>query len=312
MSYHQPVMARQCIEQLRIKPDGTYVDVTFGGGGHSRLILEQLGPQGRLVAFDQDADAKENVLEDERLLFAPANFRHLKRYLRLFGIRKIDGLLGDFGVSSHQLDVPERGFSFRFQAPLDMRMDQQAGFTAAELLAGIEVSELQYVLGMYGEVRNAKTLAQRIVEQREQQPIETVGDLVAIAEPLVRGGKTNRYLAQVFQALRIAVNDEIRALEEMLEQATEVLAPGGRLVALSYHSLEDRIVKHVLKTGDAKGQVQKDFYGNIYRPYKILTKKPLEADATEVAENPRARSAKLRVGERLDSQPPTPEEEKTK
>jgi 16S rRNA (cytosine1402-N4)-methyltransferase len=312
MSYHQPVMARQCIEQLRIKPDGTYVDVTFGGGGHSRLILEQLGPQGRLVAFDQDADAKENVLEDERLLFAPANFRHLKRYLRLFGIRKIDGLLGDFGVSSHQLDVPERGFSFRFQAPLDMRMDQQAGFTAAELLAGIEVSELEYVLGMYGEVRNAKTLAQRIVEQREQQPIETVGDLVAIAEPLVRGGKTNRYLAQVFQALRIAVNDEIRALEEMLEQATEVLAPGGRLVALSYHSLEDRIVKHVLKTGDAKGQVQKDFYGNIYRPYKILTKKPLEADAAEVAENPRARSAKLRVGERLDSQPPTPGEEKTK
>lgn len=304
MSYHLPVMARECLDWLEIQPSGTYVDVTYGGGGHSRLILEQLGPEGRLVAFDQDADAQANMIDDERLLFAPANFRHLKRYLRLFGIREVDGILGDFGVSSHQLDVPERGFSFRFNAELDMRMNQQADMTAANLLAGIDASELQFVLGTYGEVRNARTLAQHIVSEREHRPLKTVGDLVALAEPLAKG-KTNRYLAQVFQALRIAVNDEMTALRELLEQATEVLKPGGRLVAMSYHSLEDRMVKNVLKSGLVSGDQQKDFYGNIYRPYKILTKKPLEAQASEIAENPRARSAKLRVGERLDTQPPS-------
>ncbi|MEZ4984792.1 MAG: 16S rRNA (cytosine(1402)-N(4))-methyltransferase RsmH [Saprospiraceae bacterium] len=304
MSYHLPVMAQQCIEQLQIKPDGIYVAVTFGGGGHSQLILEQLGPTGKLVAFDQDEDARANLPEDERLLFAPANFRHLKRYLRLYGIKQIDGLLADLGVSSHQLDVPERGFSFRFDAPLDMRMNTAEGHTAADILEHTALEELQFVFGNYGEVRNARTLAHAIVEAREKEPLQTIGELVKIAEPLAFG-KLNRYLAQVFQALRIAVNDEMGALEDMLTQATEVLRPGGRLVAMSYHSLEDRMVKNVLKTGQISGEAVKDFYGHIYKPYKILTKKPLEADAAEVAENPRARSAKLRVGERLDTLPPT-------
>lgn len=299
MSYHLPVMARQCIEYLEIKPDGVYVDVTFGGGGHSKLILDKLGPQGRLLAFDQDSDAKENLIADERLLFAPANFRYLKRYLRLYGIGEVDGILADLGVSSHQLDVPERGFSFRFEAELDMRMNTADGPTAAEVLAHTPMDELQYVFGAYGEVRNARTLAKRIVEARDKQPITRVGELVKIAEPIAFG-KVNRYLAQVFQALRIAVNDEMKALEEMLEQATTVLRPGGRLVAMSYHSLEDRMVKNVLKTGQTSGDVIKDFYGRITRPYRIVTKKPLEADAEEIAANPRARSAKLRVGERLD------------
>lgn len=304
MSYHLPVMARECLDHLQIDPAGTYVDVTFGGGGHSKLILEQLGPDGRLLAFDQDADAEKNLPADERLLFAAANFRHLKRYLRLYGIKQVDGILADLGVSSHQLDVPERGFSFRFTADLDMRMNQQDGPTAAEILAHTPVDELQYVFGTYGEVRNARTLAQRIGEAREQQAITTVDEFVQLIEPLARG-KVNRYLAQVFQALRIAVNDEMRALEEMLEQATTVLRPGGRLVVMSYHSLEDRMVKNVLKTGQVSGEQAKDFYGHIYRPYRLLTKKPVEASAAEVAENPRARSAKLRVGERLESQPPT-------
>ena len=303
MSYHLPVMARECLDQLQIDPAGTYVDVTFGGGGHSKLILEQLGPEGRLLAFDQDADAEKNLPADERLLFAAANFRHLKRYLRLYGIKQVDGILADLGVSSHQLDVPERGFSFRFTADLDMRMNQQDGPTAADILAHTPVDELQYVFGTYGEVRNARTLAQRIGEAREQQAITTVDEFVQLIEPLARG-KVNRYLAQVFQALRIAVNDEMRALEEMLEEATTVLRPGGRLVVMSYHSLEDRMVKNVLKTGQVSGEQTKDFYGHIYRPYRLLTKKPVEASAAEVAENPRARSAKLRVGERLESQPP--------
>ncbi|MGH1433288.1 MAG: 16S rRNA (cytosine(1402)-N(4))-methyltransferase RsmH [Lewinella sp.] len=304
MSYHLPVMARECLDYLQIDPAGTYVDVTFGGGGHSKLILEQLGPEGRLLAFDQDADAEKNLPGDDRLLFAAANFRHLKRYLRLYGIKQVDGVLADLGVSSHQLDVPERGFSFRFAADLDMRMNQQDGPTAAEILAHTPVDELQYVFGTYGEVRNARTLAHRIAEAREQQAITTVDEFVQIVEPMARG-KVNRYLAQVFQALRIAVNDEMRALEEMLEQATTVLRPGGRLVAMSYHSLEDRMVKNILKTGQVSGEQVKDFYGHIYRPYRLLTKKPVEASAAEVAENPRARSAKLRVGERLESQPPT-------
>lgn len=307
-SYHLPVMAKQCIEHLQIKEDGVYVDVTFGGGGHSRLILEQLGPNGRLVAFDQDADAKANMLDDERLLFAPANFRYLKRYLRLFGIKQVDGILADLGVSSHQLDVPERGFSFRFAADLDMRMNQSDGPTAAEVLEKTELSELQFVFGTYGEVRNAKTLAKRIVEAREEHPITTVADLVAIAEP-ISFGKPNRYLAQVFQALRIAVNDEMGALEDMLVQATEVLKVGAPLVAMSYHSLEDRMVKNILKSGQVSGEAIKDFYGKIYRPYKILTKKPVEADAQEIKQNSRARSAKLRVGVRLDSQMPTENEQ---
>ncbi len=296
--YHVPVLADESIGLLNIRPGGSYVDVTFGGGGHSRLLLEKLGPDGRLFAFDQDEDARANLPEDPRLTFVASNFRDLRNYLRLYGVSSIDGLLADLGVSSHQFDEAERGFSYRFEAPLDMRMHQQGNApTAADLLREITADELQYVLGEFGEVRNARTLAHALVEARANRPLHTIGDLLAVVDPLVRGQR-HRYLAQLFQALRIAVNDEMGALREMLEQATELLAPGGRLVVISYHSLEDRMVKNVLRTGDPDGEVQQDFYGNIFRPYRILTKKPIVPDETEIARNSRARSARLRAGER--------------
>lgn len=297
MSYHVPVMAEACIDFLNIRPEGTYVDVTLGGGGHSRLLLEKLGANGRLVVFDQDEDAAKNVPADERVLFAPANFRHLKRYLRLFGIRSIDGLLADLGVSSHQFDEGERGFSYRFDALLDMRMDQSQELTAAGVLADRDAAALQRIFSEYGELRNARTLALRLVEQQKARPIVTIGDLLSAIEPVIKGPR-QRYLAQVFQALRIEVNDEMGALTDMLVQATEVLSAGGRLVVLSYHSLEDRLVKNVMKTGNAAGILQQDFFGNTNRPYELITKKPLLPDALEIKLNPRAHSAKLRVAER--------------
>lgn len=297
MSYHVPVMAEACIDFLNIRPDGTYVDVTLGGGGHSRLLLEKLGANGRLVVFDQDEDAAQNVPADERVLFAPANFRHLKRYLRLFGIRRIDGLLADLGVSSHQFDEGERGFSYRFDAPLDMRMDQSQELTAADVLADRDAAALQRMFSEYGELRNARTLAMQLAEQQKGRPIATIGDLLSAIEPVIKGPR-QRYLAQVFQALRIEVNDEMGALADMLVQATELLTAGGRLVVLSYHSLEDRVVKNIMKTGNAAGILQQDFFGNADRPYELITKKPLLPDATEIKANPRAHSAKLRVAER--------------
>ena len=297
MSYHVPVMAEACIDFLNIRPDGTYVDVTLGGGGHSRLLLEKLGANGRLVVFDQDEDAAQNVPADERVLFAPANFRHLKRYLRLFGIRRIDGLLADLGVSSHQFDEGERGFSYRFDAPLDMRMDQSQELTAADVLADRDAAALQRMFSEYGELRNARTLAMQLAEQQKGRPIVTIGDLLSAIEPVIKGPR-QRYLAQVFQALRIEVNDEMGALADMLVQATELLTAGGRLVVLSYHSLEDRVVKNIMKTGNAAGILQQDFFGNADRPYELITKKPLLPDATEIKANPRAHSAKLRVAER--------------
>jgi 16S rRNA (cytosine1402-N4)-methyltransferase len=299
MDYHVPVLADESVGYLVTRPNGTYVDVTFGGGGHSRLILAALAPAGRLFGFDQDADAAANALDDPRFTFVTANFRDLANYLRLYGVEQIDGLLADLGVSSHQFDAAERGFSFRFEAPLDMRMDQSsAQRTAADLVNALDAADLQYILGRFGEVRNARTLAQAIVAARTTRPIATIGDLLTIVDPLVRGTR-NRYLAQVFQALRIAVNDEMGALEQLLRQATELLSPGGRLVVISYHSLEDRLVKNFLRAGQADGKPQKDFYGNIDRPYRILTKKPLLPDEAEIDRNPRARSAKLRVGERM-------------
>ncbi|MEM7575086.1 MAG: 16S rRNA (cytosine(1402)-N(4))-methyltransferase RsmH [Bacteroidota bacterium] len=299
MAYHVPVLAHECVEQLQLRPEGIYVDVTFGGGGHSRLILEAMAtaPGSRLYGFDQDEDARANALPDDRFTFVVANFRHLRNYLRLYGVTQIDGLLADLGVSSHQFDQAERGFSFRFDAELDMRMSQAADRTAADVVNHYSPEDLQAVLGEYGEVRNARTLALAIAEAREQNPIETIQDLLQIMGPLIRGQR-NRYLAQVFQALRIEVNDEMGALRDLLTQTTELLKPGGRLVVMSYHSLEDRIVKNFLKTGNAEGTMVKDEYGNIDRPYKILTKKPILPSETEIANNPRARSAKLRVGER--------------
>jgi 16S rRNA (cytosine1402-N4)-methyltransferase len=290
-------MAQPCIDGLVTNPNGVYVDATFGGGGHSRLILEHLGEQGKLVGFDQDEDALANVPEDDRFIFVQHNFRFLKRFLKLHRIREVDGIMADLGVSSHQLDVPERGFSFRFDAPLDMRMNQQQEETAASLLQRLNVEELQDILSRFGEVRNAKTLAEQLVAEQRVKPIETIGAFLAVVDPLVRGNRA-RYLAQVFQALRIAVNDEMGALEDFLNQCLEVLKPGGRLVVLSYHSLEDRMVKHFLKTGNVEGVQEKDFYGNINRPFKVLTRKAELPTEEEIERNSRARSAKLRVGER--------------
>jgi 16S rRNA (cytosine1402-N4)-methyltransferase len=297
MSYHQPVLLNECIELLSIQRDGIYIDATFGGGGHSRAILEQLGPNGQLIAFDQDEDAWENVIDDQRFTLYRHNFRHMKRFLRLHGVGEVDGILADLGVSSHQLDTPERGFSFRFEADLDMRMGKASGQTAADVLNTYSADDLQNVFGRYGEVRNARTLAKAVVEARSVKPFEKIEDLLQVAEKWMRGPR-NKYLAQVFQALRIEVNDEMGALEDLLEQILGFLKPGGRAVIMSYHSLEDRMVKNFLKTGRPDGQIQQDFYGNIERPFQILTKKALIASDEEVRVNPRARSVRLRAGEK--------------
>ena len=297
--YHIPVMAHECVDALNLRPGGIYVDVTFGGGGHSRLILERAGSMDlRLFGFDQDEEARANALDDERFTFVAANFRHLRNYLRVHGVTRIDGLLADLGVSSHQFNQPERGFSYRFDAELDMRMGSAADRTAADIVNNYSADDLQKVLGEYGEVRNARTLAHAVVEARDRQPIQTIQEFLNVLDPWVRGNRA-RYLAQVFQALRIEVNDEIGALTDLFQQATDLLIPrNGRLVVLSYHSLEDRITKNFLKTGNAEGTVVKDFYGKIDRPYKVLTKKPVLPSAEEIQRNSRARSAKLRVGQR--------------
>lgn len=300
MAYHEPVLARESIEVLNVKPDGTYVDATFGGGGHSALILAQLGDNGRLLGFDQDEDAARNAPEDERFQFVNHNFRYLKRFLKLHGIRRVDGILADLGVSSYQLDQPERGFSYRHDSALDMRMNRQEGRTAADVLNEYDADALQQLFGAYGEVRNARTLSRAVVSQREHRPLRTVDDFLTLLDPLVKGHR-QRYLAQVFQALRIEVNDEMGALREFLEQSLEVLAPGGRLAVIAYHSVEDRMVKNFLKTGNVEGKVEKDFYGNIHRPFHLICKKPKVPDEEEIRRNPRARSAKLRAGERKEN-----------
>jgi 16S rRNA (cytosine1402-N4)-methyltransferase len=296
--YHVPVLLEASVEALVTNPDGVYVDATMGGAGHTRAILDRLGDQGRLYAFDQDEDAVRNVPEDSRCTFIPHNFRHLKQFLRLEGVRQIDGLLADLGVSSHQIDEAERGFSFRFDMPLDMRMDRSLQSGAAEVLNRRTAAELQRILGEYGEVRNARTLAQAIVAARSVKPLATTGDLVHLAEPL-SFGKRNRYLAQIFQALRMEVNDELGALADLLNQATELLSEGGRLVVLSYHSLEDRLVKNLLKKGNPEGRDTADLYGRVQLPFRAVTGKPAEATDEEIEQNPRARSAKMRVLERL-------------
>lgn len=298
MEYHQPVLASESIDALAIRPGGIYVDATFGGGGHSRLILEKLGAEGRLLGFDQDEDARANVPEDGRFAFVQHNFRFMKRFLRLHRITELDGMLADLGVSSHQLDVAERGFSYRFDAALDMRMSRQQEKTAATVVNSYGPDALQEVFSRYGEVRNARTLAQRIAEEREHRPIETIGAFLAVVEPIVRGHRA-RYLSQVFQALRIEVNDEMGALKEFLEQALDVLKPGGRLAVITYHSIEDRMVKNFLKAGNFEGRQEKDFFGNIQRPFKVIAKKGVTPSEEEIRRNPRARSASLRVGEKL-------------
>ena len=296
-AYHTPVMLAECLEGLQIQPDGVYVDVTFGGGGHSRAILAQLGAGGRLFAFDQDADALANVIDDPRFTLIPQNFRHLKRSLRVEGVRQVDGILGDLGVSSHQIDAAERGFSFRFDAALDMRMNRAEGITAADLLNTCTTDELQYILGTYGEVRNARTLAKHINDIRATRPIRTIEDFVGLIEPLIWEPR-QKYLAQVFQALRIAVNDEIGALHDFLKDSLAVLKPAGRLVILSYHSLEDRPVKNFMKHATFGDEPEKDDFGNFTRPFTLITKKPMTATPEEQQQNSRSRSAKLRIAEK--------------
>ncbi len=295
--YHLPVLLEESIQGLDIKANGVYVDVTFGGGGHSSLILKRLGEGGQLIGFDQDADALQNTIQDDRLKIQPHNFRYLKRYLRLDGVGQVDGILADLGVSSFQINTPDRGFSFRFDADLDMRMDRKVKKDAAYIINKYRADELQKVFGTYGEVRNAKSLAQAIIEARKMSPIKTTSKFLDVIGPWIRGDR-NRYLAQVFQALRIEVNDEMGALEDFFKDAIDVLVPGGRLVVISYHSLEDRMAKNFMKTGNAEGKVEKDFYGNINRPFKVITKKPIYPSEEELTINSRARSAKMRIAEK--------------
>ncbi len=296
-------MLAECLEGLAIDPKGTYVDVTFGGGGHARAILSQL-TTGRLLVFDQDADALANAAEfrnDPRFTFIAANFRHLNRYLRLHKAGPVDGILADLGVSSHQFDTAERGFSTRFEAELDMRMNQQGERNARQILNEYSADELQSVLGRYGEVHNARTLAGAIFAARHNAPICTVNDLKAVAERYAPKHRENKYFAQIFQALRIEVNEEMTVLEEFLTQTPDALRPGGRLVVMSYHSLEDRLVKNFINQGKLDGVVEKDFYGNQLKPLRAINRKPIEANAEELARNSRARSAKLRVAERIET-----------
>lgn len=297
--YHVPVMLRECVEALAIKPGGTYVDVTFGGGGHSKEIMKHLGVDGRLYAFDQDPDALRNAIDDERFVLIHQNFRFLKNNLRLHGVKAVDGILADLGVSSHQFDDAQRGFSTRFEAELDMRMDRTGPLDAKQVLNTYPEGELHRIFGMYGELRNARTLAKTIVTARLIQPINTVERLKEVVKHTAPRGKEHKYHAQLFQALRIEVNGELGALEEFLQQTVAVLKPAGRLVVMSYHSLEDRLVKNFIAKGKFKGEVDKDFYGNEMKPLKAVGRKAIVAGDDEVAHNPRARSAKLRIAEKV-------------
>jgi 16S rRNA (cytosine1402-N4)-methyltransferase len=298
-NYHVPVLLKECIDGLNIKPDGVYVDVTFGGGGHSKEILSKLGKNGILIAFDQDPDAQRNRIDDPRFLFVDQNFAFLKNNLRLLGYKQVDGILADLGVSSHQFNEPERGFSTRFESSLDMRMDKQGKLTAAEVLNTYPEEKLHRIFGIYGEVKNAKSLAKSVVTFRANQPIVTLADFKLAAAAHIPKGKENKYMAQVFQALRIEVNAEIDVLESFLLQSAEVLSTGGRLVVMSYHSLEDRPVKNFIAKGKIRGEADKDFFGNEEKPFKAVTRKAVVADDEELERNSRARSAKLRIGEKL-------------
>ncbi|HWZ01984.1 MAG TPA: 16S rRNA (cytosine(1402)-N(4))-methyltransferase RsmH [Mucilaginibacter sp.] len=293
--YHTPVMLDECIEGLAIRPEGTYVDVTFGGGGHSREILKHLNNYGRLLAFDQDADARQNIIDDSRFVFVDQNFRYLKNFCRLHHAMPVDGILADLGVSSYQFDQAERGFSIRFDAELDMRMNQQSALSAKEVVNTYSEADLHRIFGIYGEIQNAKSLANTIVTARLNGPIVTVADLKSAISNRIPKGKENKYLAQVFQALRIEVNQELEALKDFLIQSAEVLVSGGRLVVMSYHSLEDRLVKNFIAKGKFSGELEKDIYGNDNRPFDTVSRGAITASEAEVSINNRARSAKLRI-----------------
>lgn len=299
--YHVPVMLSECLEGLNIKPDGIYVDVTLGGGGHTMAIAARL-TTGKLYSFDQDDEALANVTASDVLQPIKANFQNIKKFLRLYGVSKIDGLLADLGVSSHQIDTPERGFSFRFpEEKLDMRMNPDSEVTAATILNTYSEEELHKMFGIYGEIKNAKTLGLAVVRARVQKEYETIQDLLDAIGHLVPFKVRSKYMAQVFQALRIEVNQEMQVLEDMLMQSAELLKPGGRLVVMSYHSLEDRLVKNFVQKGRFKGDVEKDMYGHDIKPFDVIGRKPVMASEQEIAQNNRARSSKLRVAERIES-----------
>ena len=297
MDYHLPVLLQQSVDALVTNEQGIYIDATYGGGGHSTEILKRLNAKGHLYGFDQDDDVLPNITEDERFTFLPYNFRYLQKIARLQGIDQVDGILADLGVSSHQFDKADRGFSYRFDASLDMRMDRQQPTTAAHILNTYPAEQLQLIFSQYGEVRNAKTLAQAIVQRRATQNIKTTHGFLQLLDSVLRGNKM-RYYSQVFQALRIAVNDEMGALKDFLQGCLQILKPQGRIVIISYHSLEDRLVKKFLKTGNFEGILDKDFYGNIYRPFKMVHKKAICPSEEEIKRNPRARSAKMRVAQK--------------
>lgn len=297
--YHVPVLLNESIDGLNICQGGVYVDVTFGGGGHSREILRRLGAQGRLYSFDQDADALQNVPEgDERFTFVQSNFRYLSNWMRYYGEEEVDGVLADLGVSSHHFDDEQRGFSFRFDAPLDMRMNQKASHTAADIVNGYSEERLADVLYLYGELRNARRIAAALVRARQSHPIATTQQLSDAVAPVIGREREKKELAKVFQSLRIEVNHEMEALKEMLQAAVNVLRPGGRLSVITYHSLEDRIVKNFMKTGNAEGRMNQDFFGRIDAPFRLVNNKVLVPTDEEQASNPRSRSAKLRIAEK--------------
>ena len=295
MVYHVPVMLDQCLSGLDINPEGTYVDVTFGGGGHSRAILSQLNNEGRLLGFDQDLDAIARAPQDSRFTFVRSNFRYLHNFLRYYDALPVDGILADLGVSSHHLDEASRGFSFRFEAPLDMRMNQRATLTAAQVVNDYSEERLQTLFSLYGELPNSRRLAQAIVKARAVEPLRTMQQLLAVATPLMPRQREKKELAKMMQALRMEVNHETEALQEMLEAAVEALKPGGRLVVMTYHSIEDRMVKNFMKSGNIEGKVETDLYGRSYAPLRMSPSKPITPDEREVEQNPRSRSAKLRI-----------------
>ena len=299
--YHVPVLLKESVDGLQINPEGIYVDVTFGGGGHSREILSRLGPKGHLYSFDQDADAEQNIPADEqKFTFVRSNFRYLRNWMRYYGVEGIDGLLADLGVSSHHFDDESRGFSFRFDAPLDMRMNERDGLTAADVCNRYSEEELARLFWLYGELKNGRRLANTIAKSRADHPIVTVNDLITLVRPLIGINREKKDLAKVFQALRIEVNHEMEALHEMLDAAISCLNPGGRLVVLTYHSLEDRMVKNYMRSGNAEGKVEEDFFGNRLSPLRPVNNKVIVPDADEQERNPRSRSAKLRIAEKVE------------
>lgn len=298
LTYHVPVLLKESVDGMNICPNGTYVDVTFGGGGHSREILSRLEKDGRLLGFDQDEDAERNIIDDPRFIFVRSNFRYLHNFLRYHDIEKVDAILADLGVSSHHFDDSERGFSFRFDGALDMRMNKRAGLTAADVVNTYAEERLADIFYLYGELKNSRKLASVIVKARANGQIKTIGEFLEIIKPLFGREREKKELAKVFQALRIEVNQEMEALKEMLTAATEALKPGGRLVVITYHSLEDRMVKNIMKTGNVEGKTTQDFFGNLQTPFKLVNNKVIVPDEEEIERNPRSRSAKLRIAEK--------------